>query len=460
MSVRKGLAVVMLLMLCALRAAAYDFSAVATTGQTLYFSYCAGGVKVVYPANTTAPAQGWNGYVRPTGALAISGTVSHAGVNYAVVAVEHHAFYGCNGLTALTLGEGVAALRANAFGLCSALNTIDLPSTVDSLGASAFYNCTALQEVRVRRAVPPVTATTTFYDVPLSDVALVVPCGCVASYSAVSPWSAFGSIDDAGCMVTVATGVNNLQRGSVSGGGDYAAGDAVTLTATPVEGCFFACWGDGDTLNPRVVTASAGARYVAHFFLYLHDTMRIVQVDTIEVHDTLYIYSGGTDTQYVVLHDTVRVTDTVRPTLVTLTLASSDPWRGIVVGNATVPEGTEIEIVAIPMDGDVFYGWSDGSYDNPRRVTVDGDMVLTAFFGEMEGIGVVGSEDAAWTASVDGRRLTVRCEVGETVRLFDMQGRNLLTHKASAPATTVVVPAAGAYLVSVGTAPAKRIVID
>ena len=433
MSVRKGLAVVMLLMLCALRAAAYDFSAVATTGQTLYFSYCAGGVKVVYPANTTAPAQGWNGYVRPTGALAIPGTVSHAGVNYAVVAVEHHAFYGCNGLTALALGEGVAALRANAFGLCSALNTIDLPSTVDSLGASAFYNCTALQEVRVRRAVPPVTATTTFYDVPLSDVALVVPCGCVAAYSAVSPWSAFGSIDDAGCMVTVATGVNNLQRGSVSGGGDCAAGDAVTLTATPVEGCFFACWGDGDTLNPRVVTASAGARYVAHFFLYLHDTLRIVQADTI---------------------------DTVRPTLVTLTLASSDPWRGIVVGNATVPEGTEIEIVAIPMDGDVFYGWSDGSYDNPRRVTVDGDMVLTAFFGEMEGIGVVGSEDAAWTASVDGRRLTVRCEVGETVRLFDMQGRNLLTHKASAPATTVVVPAAGAYLVSVGTAPAKRIVID
>ena len=460
MSVRKGLAVVMLLMLCALRAAAYDFSAVATTGQTLYFSYCAGGVKVVYPANTTAPAQGWNGYVRPTGALAIPGTVSHAGVNYAVVAVEHHAFYGCNGLAALTLGEGVAALRANAFGLCSALNTIDLPSTVDSLGASAFYNCTALQEVRVRRAVPPVTATTTFYDVPLSDVALVVPCGCVAAYSAVSPWSAFGSIDDAGCMVTVATGVNNLQRGSVSGGGDYAAGDAVTLTATPVEGCFFACWGDGDTLNPRVVTAAAGARYVAHFFPYVHDTLLVVQTDTLEVHDTVRIYNGGTDTLYVVQRDTLRLTDTVQPPLVTLTLVSSDPWRGIVVGNATVPVGTEIEAVAIPMDGDAFYGWSDGSYDNPRRISVDGDMVLTAFFGEYEGIDAAAGDGTAWSATVDGRRLTVHCGVGETVRLFDMQGRSLLSVNASSEATTVVVPAAGAYLVSVGTAPAKRILIE
>ena len=232
MSLRKELTAIMLLLLYALRAAAYDFSATAPTGQTLYLSYCTGGVKVVYPGNTAVPAQGWNGYVRPTGALAIPGTVSHDGVSYTVVAVEHHAFYGCNGLTALTLGEGVAAVRANAFGLCTALNAITLPSTVDSLGSSAFYNCTSLQVVTVRRAAPPVTATTAFYDVPLSAVALVVPCGCVAAYTAASPWSSFATVDDAGCVVTVATGVNNLQRGSVSGGGDYADG-AVALQESP-----------------------------------------------------------------------------------------------------------------------------------------------------------------------------------------------------------------------------------
>lgn len=460
MSLRKVLTVVMLLVLCALRAAAYDFSAVATTGQTLYFSYCAGGVKAVYPANTSAPAQGWNGYVRPTGALAIPGTVSYDGVSYVVVAVEHHAFYGCNGLTALTLGEGVAAVRANAFALCNALTAIQLPSSVDSLGASAFYNCVALQTVTVRSAVPPATASTAFYDVPLSAVTLAVPCGCVAAYSAVSPWSSFGTIGDDGCMVTVATGVNNLQRGSVSGGGEYAAGTEVTLTATPAEGCFFACWGDGDTLNPRVVTAAAGARYVAHFFLNIHDTLQIVQSDTIEIHDTVRIYSEGTDTLYVVQHDTVRLTDTVLPELVTLTLASSDPWRGIVVGNATVPVGTQIEIVAIPMDGDAFYGWSDGSYDNPRRITVMGDIAIVAFFAEDNGVDGASSGNDAWSATVDGRWLTVRCGVGETVRLFDMQGRCLSAINASGPTTTVVLPAAGAYLVSVGTAPAKRIVTE
>ncbi len=424
----KGLAVVTMLMLCALHVVAYDFSVVATTGQTLYFSYCTGGVKAVYPANTQVPAQGWNGFVRPTGALTIPGVVSHDGVNYAVVAVEHHAFYGCNGLTAVTMGEGIAAVRANAFALSTALSAVTMPSTLDSLGASAFYGCSSLQEVIMHCATPPVTASTAFYELPLSGATLAVPCGCVAAYTSVAPWNTFGTITDVGCAVTVATGVNNMLRGSVTGGGEYAEGTQVTLTAVPAEGCFFACWGDGDTLNPRVITAVAGARYVAHFFLYRHDT--------------------------------IHITDTLHPQQYTLSLVSSDPWRGIVVGSATVPEGTEIEIVAIPMDGNAFFGWSDGSDDNPRRVTVTGNMTLTAFFGEYEGIVGVGGGEAAWTASVDGRMLTVRCGVGETVRLFDMQGRNLLTHKASAPATTVVVPAAGAYLVSVGTAPAKRIVID
>lgn len=454
----KGLTIVLLVTLCVWRALAADFSVVVPGGQTIYFAYTDGGVQVVYPHNTTTPAQGWNGYVRPTGALVIPSTVEHDGQSYAVVAVNNHAFYNCSGLTSVTIGEGVNELRANALGLCSGIVSVDLPSTLDSLGQSAFYNCTSLSNCVVRAAVPPRCHSAAFYNVPLQDATLHVPCGCVAAYDSVAPWSSFGTVSEAGCTVTVSTGVNNVQRGSVSGGGAYAAGTAVTLTALPSEGCFFACWGDGDTLNPRVVTAVAGARYVAHFFLYLHDTLHIVQNDTIEIHDTVRIYMGGTDTLYVVQHDTVRITDTVGPELVTLTLASSDPWRGIVVGNATVPAGTQIEIVAIPMDGDAFYGWSDGSYDNPRRITVDGDMVLTAFFAESDGIVAVDGGAAAWTASVDGRRLTVSCGVGETVRLFDLQGRCLLTHRASGPTTTLEVPAAGAYLVSVGTAPAKRIV--
>lgn len=456
----KALTMTAVLLLCAVRAVAADFSVPLAGGQTLYFNVVSGGVEVVYPRDTQVPAQGWNGYVRPTGALVIPSTVEHAGQVYSVVAVSNHAFYNCTGLTSVTLGEGIAEVRSNGFGLCSGLTAIDLPTTLDSLGQSAFFGCNALATCTVRAAVPPRCHSAAFYNVPLQQAVLHVPCGCVAAYGASAPWSSFGTVSDEGCSVTVGTGVNNLQRGSVSGGGDYAEGTAVTLTATPAVGCFFACWGDGDTLNPRVVTATAGACYVAHFFPYVHDTLLVVQRDTIEVHDTVRIYSGGTDTLYVVLHDTVRLTDTVHPTLVTLTLASSDPWRGIVVGNATVPMGTEIEAVAIPMDGDAFYGWSDGSYDNPRRISVDGDMVLTAFFGEYEGIDAAGGDGAAWSATVSGRTLTVHCGVGEMVRLFDMQGRSLLSVNASSEATTMMVPAAGAYLVSVGTAPAKRILIE
>lgn len=418
------------LVLCALRAMAADFSVVVGSGQTLYFNYVAGGVEVVYPANTQTPASGWNGFVRPSGALVIPSTVDHGGQSYAVVAVNNHAFYNCTGLTSLTIGEGVTILRSNAFGLCSGLTSIDLPSTLDTLGQSTFYNCTSLTTCTVRSAVPPRCHSAAFYNVPLASAILHVPCGCAAVYGAAAPWSSFGNVSEEGCSVTVSTGVNSPQRGSVSGGGEYAEGAQVTLTALPAEGCFFACWGDGDTLNPRVITAVAGARYVAHFFLHRHDTLRLVQ------HDTIH------------------------PQLCTLSLLSSDPWRGIVVGNATVPVGTQIEIVAIPMDGDAFLGWSDGLYENPRRVAVTGNMTLTASFGEYDGIDGVGNGEPVWTASTDGRMLTVHCGVGETVRLFDIQGRCMLTHTASAYITTLMLPAAGAYLVSVGTAPAKRIIVE
>ena len=74
--------------------------------------------------------------------------------------------------------------------------------------------------------------------------------------------------------------------------------------------------------------------------------------------------------------------------------------------------------------------------------------------------GIEGPDLSGWTATVDGRRLTVSCGVGETIRLFDAQGRCMLTHTATGANMCVDLPVAGVYLVSVGTGPAKRIVIE
>lgn len=53
---------------------------------------------------------------------------------------------------------------------------------------------------------------------------------------------------------------------------------------------------------------------------------------------------------------------------------------GSVSGGGTYEEGKTVTLTAKPNDGYVFKQWSDGNTDNPRTVTVTGDVTYTAEF--------------------------------------------------------------------------------
>ena len=77
----KKLAFLFALSLCTLAAWAqnYDFSAVAPTGQTLYYNITSPStVSVTYPA-TSSEDYYWSGYTTPTGSLTIPSTVTDGG---------------------------------------------------------------------------------------------------------------------------------------------------------------------------------------------------------------------------------------------------------------------------------------------------------------------------------------------------------------------------------------------
>ncbi|MBR5983374.1 MAG: leucine-rich repeat domain-containing protein, partial [Bacteroidales bacterium] len=57
----------------------------------------------------------------------------------------------------------------------------------------------------------------------------------------------------------------NPNYGTVTGGGTYAEGTEVTLTATPNEGYEFVQWNDENTDNPRNITVTENAIYIATF---------------------------------------------------------------------------------------------------------------------------------------------------------------------------------------------------
>ncbi len=73
--------VLSVLLACCFVSRAYDFSAVAPSGQTLYYNITSSSsphtVAVTYPGSRTDNP--WSGYTMPTGALTIPSTVSYGG---------------------------------------------------------------------------------------------------------------------------------------------------------------------------------------------------------------------------------------------------------------------------------------------------------------------------------------------------------------------------------------------
>lgn len=455
-----------LMMMVPLLAKAYDFSLVVPSGQTLYFNYVTGGVEVTYPNSNGSPVNNaWAGYEKPTGAIVIPSTVSCQGIEYQVVSISAFAFYNCGYHISVTIPEGVTSLGNSAFCYNTAMTTVSIPASVTSVGSQTFGFCNSLADVWIYAQVPPTTASGAFYNTTLTGATLHVPCNSDSVYAVSVPWSGFGSIDASQCMVTFTTGVNNSLHGTVTGGGSYAHGTNVTLAALPTDGFAFICWQDGDTLNPRIVTALHDSTFIAMFFALRHDTVVSHEVeyihDTVVVHDTVTVTMERVDTLWrhdtLTVYDTVRLTDTVMPTFYQLQVLSDNGGLGVGVGSSVLPAGTLAEVCALPLEGGRFVSWSDGNRDNPRQVTVTCDMVLTAQF---ELLGIHHVEKQPWTLSVDGRRLTVTGVAGCSTRLYDAMGRLLHSVLPTEDNVMFQLPAAGVFVVRVGDWGAKKIVAE
>ena len=66
-----------------------------------------------------------------------------------VVSIGDSAFENCDGLTKVTISDGVKHIGSYAFSGCSKLANIDLPDSVQSAGLWAFWNCHGLTNINI-----------------------------------------------------------------------------------------------------------------------------------------------------------------------------------------------------------------------------------------------------------------------------------------------------------------------
>jgi formylglycine-generating enzyme required for sulfatase activity len=182
--------------------------------------------------------------------------------------------------------------------------------------------------------------------------------------------------------------------------------DGSAVTAVPLDGYAFVNWSDGSTLNPRRDrTVGADVSVTANFAELFALTYTAGTGGTIAGNSSQLVPEGGSGSPVTAVRNDSFVfedwsdgsTDNPRTDLnVIAELAVTANFREVFQLTYTASAGGTLEgvaqqsvidgndgtpVTAVPGEGFIFIGWSDGSEDNPRTdLNVDGDVTVTANF--------------------------------------------------------------------------------
>ena len=84
-----------------------------------------------------------------TGIVVIPESVTYNGTTYSVTAIGDDAFFGCTGLTSITLPNSVTTIGDYAFYRCTGLTSITMPNCVTTIGDDAFSGCAGLTSITI-----------------------------------------------------------------------------------------------------------------------------------------------------------------------------------------------------------------------------------------------------------------------------------------------------------------------
>lgn len=109
--------------------------------------------------------------------------------------IDVYAFYACDNLKSVVIGDNVRGIYTQAFQNCPSLTSVVLGKNVYFSGPSAFLGCIKLNDIySFNESGPWVSGGRIFEGDKLSSMTLHVPEASVGKYTNY-PWSAFGTIE-------------------------------------------------------------------------------------------------------------------------------------------------------------------------------------------------------------------------------------------------------------------------
>ena len=325
--------------------------------------------------------------------------------------IGKYTFSGCSSLTEVSIPDNVTTINQYAFSGCTSLATLNLGKGIQTLGTYAFGNGGNLSTINIYAVNPPYIDNTvfTFYS-DLMVIDLNVRERALDAYENANIWKNMhlGLVaNDTRVFSLTVTSADNT-KGTTTPSGSYDEDDEVVISALPKAGYQFDHWNDGSKDNPRTVKVTADLTYTAYFAAAAPTYTITATANALEgtavgggafepgaqatlaaVANAGYHFTQWADgntsnpRQVTVAADGVYTAQFEKDAVIqryTLTASSTNAAQGAAYGQGTYEAGTQIAVFAVANDGYHFTQWHDGNTDNPRMVTVAGDLALTAQF--------------------------------------------------------------------------------
>ncbi len=196
---------------------------------------------------------------------------------------------------------------------------------------------------------------------------------------------------------------NDPLMGSVTGTGTYNYNAPVTLTANANEGYHFLKWNDGNTQNPRYLTATRDSSFTAIFVsnvstitvananpdmgnvsgsgvYYYQNLVSITATANYGYHFSQWNDGNTQNPRTIIINQDSSFTAYFAPNTYSIVGASNSTTMGSVSGGGSYTYLHEMSLTATPAFGYHFVQWNDQNTDNPRTITVTRDSAFTAQF--------------------------------------------------------------------------------
>lgn len=304
----------------------------------------------------------------------IPASVTYNGTTYSVTSIGDWAFRNCSGLTSVTISNSVTSIGSSAFFGCTGLTDIyatcgdlerikrlvgeeyqdkvkyvPLPYiiTINATNGNVTYPQTMCDDMSLN-ATPDYGYHFVQWSDGVTDNPRTIELTQDTTFTA----------EFAKNTYTISTTSSNPEWGATAGDTTVTYMSEVEISAIPNYGYHFVQWNDGNTTNPRIVTAKKNKTYTATF--------------------AKDIYS-----------------------------ITKNAEHGSISGNSSAEYLDFVTLSVTPNYGYHFTQWSDGLKDNPRIFQITSDTTFTAEFAP-DRVGTCGKDLAlVWSYDPANKVLTI-----------------------------------------------------